>query len=91
MVFSARGSVSTGVVTSDKKPLRHECLRLIEPGQIAAPHPGDILLDDGKALDELVQHHLQLLRLHTDELGGGRQQLVPWQEHMAVAALCSSS
>ena len=64
-----------------QQALRHESLRLVQPGQIAALHPGDGLFHHAEALDKLVQRQLQLVRRHGQQLRRGEEQLLAGQEH----------
>ena len=70
-----------------QQALRHEGLRLVQPGQIAALHPGDGLFHHAEALDKLVQRQLQLVRRHGQQLRRGEEQLLAGQEHVAVGSV----
>ena len=73
-----------GRVPQGQQPPGHLCLRLIQALEIAGLHPRHLLLNDDAPGQQTVQGRLQGVGVRADELGGGGQQLVPGQEHMAV-------
>ena len=66
------------------QPHGHIALRLIQPRGIAGGDPGDVLPDHLSPLHQLLQPLFQAVPLHADQRGGGGQQFVLGQEHMAV-------
>ena len=71
-------------IPQGQKPPGHPGLRLIQAQQIAGLDIGHLLLNDDAPGQQTVQGRLQGVGVRADELGGGGQQLVPGQEHMAV-------
>ena len=87
MILSTFFSGLPGRVPQGQQPPGHLGLRLIQALEIAGLHPRHRLLDDDAPGQQPVQGGLQGVRVAVDQLGGGKKQLVPGQEHMAVVQI----